>query len=93
MNNGCRILVGSGEGRETLERFYELLRSQCIVDSARRVLQASQSGDFMKFELNKQAAFMGVVNFSKPGTAGVGGLGTLEVEIHGINGVANWLAP
>ncbi len=61
---------------ETLNRLRERIRSQRIRDTARRQLLAGRRGDRTVVELNKQAAFVGVVSF---GTASP--LGDIRVEI------------
>ncbi len=53
-----------GEAKD-ISRFKELLRSQAILDTARMVLEKGIVGNSTKFNLNKQAAFAGLVNFDK----------------------------
>ena len=60
----------------TLDRLRERIRAQKIRDTARRQLLAGRHGDRTVVELNKQAAFAGVVSF---GTASP--LGDIRVEI------------
>ena len=48
----------------SMDRFGERLREQNIVDAARDVLRRGTEGDTVAFDLKKQAAFEGVVNFS-----------------------------
>lgn len=55
-------LIGESED---ISRFKELLRSQAILDTARMVLEKGIVGNSTKFNLNKQAAFAGLVNFDK----------------------------
>lgn len=61
-----------------LEHFARRLREQAIVDTARDVLRESVEGDTIAFDLKKQAATEGVVNFvvGRPGE-----LGELHVRI------------
>lgn len=67
------LLVGTAE---SLERLRELIRNQKIRDTARAQFLAGRQRDRTRVALNKQAAFMGVVNFS------VGApLGDIDVEI------------
>jgi len=47
-----------------MERFSELLHRQEILDTARSVFFDSLRGDAFAFDLKKQAAFEGVVNFA-----------------------------
>jgi predicted RNA binding protein with dsRBD fold (UPF0201 family) len=60
----------------SLERLRELIRAQRIRDSARGQFLAGRFRDRTRVALNKQAALMGIVNFSV-GSA----LGEIEVEI------------
>ena len=55
-------LIGEAED---IGRFKELLRSQAILDTARMVLEKGIVGNSTKFNINKQAAFAGLVNFDK----------------------------
>lgn len=48
----------------SMERFAERLREQNIVDTAREVFRADLEGDTVAFDLKKQAAHEGVVNFA-----------------------------
>jgi predicted RNA binding protein with dsRBD fold (UPF0201 family) len=66
---------GHGELRgeaHSLEHFSELLHEQQILDTARGQFFADHEGDTFSFDLKKQAAFRGVVNFAvgKPGELG-----------------------
>lgn len=61
---------------DDLERFRERIRSQKIRDAARSILLKGIDGTRTRFRLNKQAAFVGRVNF---GTGSP--LGDIEVEI------------
>ena len=56
------LLIGEAED---IGRFKELLRSQAILDTARMVLEKGIVGNSTKFNINKQAAFAGLVNFDK----------------------------
>lgn len=48
----------------SLEHFSELLHRQEILDTAREQFRAGRVGDTFSFDLKKQAAFEGVVNFA-----------------------------
>jgi len=55
---------GKWEGRaKSVEKLKELLRSQAILDAARMVLENGKTENATKFYLNKQAAYVGAVNF------------------------------
>ncbi|NOZ77102.1 MAG: hypothetical protein GXO65_05410 [Euryarchaeota archaeon] len=80
-------LVGTCTG---LDRLHRLLRRQRLLDAARGVLLAGLEGNRTRFCLNKQAAFVGRVNFSS--TAPLGPI-EVEVEDEDIRGVIDRLAP
>lgn len=48
----------------SVERFSELLHRQEILDTARGEFFSGRNGDTLSFDLKKQAAFQGVVNFA-----------------------------
>jgi len=62
----------------SFEHFTECLREQNIVDAARDVFRASLEGDTFAFDLKKQAAYEGVVNFA---VGSPDELGSLHVRV------------
>ncbi|CAB3289327.1 conserved protein of unknown function [Methanocaldococcus lauensis] len=55
---------GKWEGvTKNVEKFKEILRRQAILDTARMVLEKGIMESSTKFYLNKQAAYVGTVNF------------------------------
>ena len=76
-------------GPDALKTFHKLLREQQILDTARSVMLRGRSGNSFQFQLNKQAALMGIVSF--PPTEEP--LGSLHVQISGPEQVVDWLAP
>ncbi|CAB3288333.1 conserved protein of unknown function [Methanocaldococcus lauensis] len=55
---------GKWEGvTKNVEKFKEILRQQAILDTARMVLEKGIMESSTKFYLNKQAAYVGAVNF------------------------------
>jgi len=60
-----------------LDQFIEMLREQQIRDTAAMVLEKGLSGEKTSFHLNKQAAFMGKVNFTDGGS----NLGDLDITL------------
>jgi predicted RNA binding protein with dsRBD fold (UPF0201 family) len=77
------------DGLESLRNLHKLLREQSILDTARGVMLRGRVGEAVSFQLNKQAAFMGIVSFPPEEEA----LGSLHVQIMGGEMVINWLAP
>lgn len=61
ITEGHGELLGEAHGMET---FSELLHDQEILDTARGQFLADRRGDTFSFDLKKQAAFQGVVNFA-----------------------------
>jgi len=64
----------------SLDRLREMFRTQRIRDTARNVLRSSRNGIEIRFSLNKQAAFVGRVNFAPPSP-----MGQIEVTIEDEN--------
>ncbi len=83
------FLEGSGRDRNDLAAFKELLARQQIRDTARRFLSKRMDGNGVSFELNKQAAFMGKVNFVDFEVA-LGAIG-VEIEDDDLEGLVDWL--
>ena len=64
---GADIECEPGEIRaetHSLDHFSELLHRQAILDSARGEFFGDRQGETLSFDLKKQAAFEGVVNFA-----------------------------
>ncbi len=77
------------DGLESLRNLHKLLREQSILDTARGVMLRGRVGETILFQLNKQAAFMGIVSFPPEEEP----LGSLHVQIMGGEMVIDWLAP
>lgn len=90
---GIPRLYGEGD-LESLRLLHLRLREERILDTARHILLTDVQGSTTQFQLNKQVAFAGKVNFP----AGEESLGSIYVEISAGNKedllkVINWLAP
>jgi predicted RNA binding protein with dsRBD fold (UPF0201 family) len=81
--------VQAYDGLDSLVNFHKLLRDQRILDTARAVMLGGLGGESFQFRLNKQAAFMGKVNFPPEEEP----LGSIHVQITGGEKVIDWLAP
>lgn len=68
-------IVGEAHG---MEHFSELLHRQEILDTARRAFLEDRRGDTFSFQLKKQAASQGVVNFA---VGDPGELGDIHVRV------------
>jgi len=82
-------LLARGDDKSDLGAFKELLRQQQIRDTARGFLLKRMEGDGVSFQLNKQAALMGKVNFVDFEVA----LGTISVQItdKDLGSLIDWL--
>ncbi len=74
--------LGEEEGKVTattgdLSRFKELIRNHRILDSTRAVMLRGTADDAIRFQLNKQAAYVGKISFAE----GNAPLGHIEVVI------------
>ena len=83
------VLVGAGVDRNDLAAFKELLKIQQIRGTAKGFLFKHHGAGKLIFDLNKQAAFMGKVNFVDFEIA----LGTIRVEVEEkeLDGLIEWL--
>jgi|Deesub1362A_J573_1020465.scaffolds.fasta_scaffold00016_197 hypothetical protein len=96
--DGKTSVIGSAKNKKSLNKLYSLIRSQYILDSARKILKSSIDKEKVVFELNKQAAYMGIVNFLKTSQDDISKshlLGSIRVEIRDkeIDKLIDWLAP
>ena len=79
------------EGTAGLENLHELLRKQKILDTARSAMYKGLKDDEVSFELNKQAAYMGELNFLDHDVA-LGGI-YVTIKFRDPMLVVDWLAP
>ena len=84
-------LVGQARA---MDRFAERLREQEIVDAARDVFRRNVEGDAFAFDLKKQAAHEGVVNFAVGNPDELGDLHVrVRVEEPSVEAFIDGLAP
>lgn len=76
-------------GIKSLKTLHKLLRDQRILDTSRSLMIHGRLGDSIQFQLNKQAALMGMINFPLEEEP----LGSIHVQIKGDDLVIDWLAP
>ena len=83
-------LIGKSTKIRSLDILKEKLKSQAIRDSTRGIFLKNVTGKKLKFRLNKQAAFVGVVNFLESSKRG-----EIEVEIESddITKIIDLIAP
>jgi len=69
-------IIGESGKIESLDILKEKLKNQAIRDSARSIFLKNMDEKKLKFSLNKETAFVGLVNFLEESK-----LGVIEVEI------------
>jgi predicted RNA binding protein with dsRBD fold (UPF0201 family)/dephospho-CoA kinase len=79
------------EGTAGLDRLHELLREQKILDTARSAMFRRLKSHEISFDLNKQAAYMGELNFLDHEVP-LGGI-YVNIEFQDAMHVVDWLAP
>ncbi|HMK45173.1 MAG TPA: hypothetical protein VK436_00970, partial [Methanocella sp.] len=75
----------------SLDHLHDLLRRQKILDTARKAMFQGRKAGKIEVQLNKQAAFMGHVNFLDHEVA-LGGV-DMDIETDEPELVIDWLAP
>jgi len=86
-------LYKESKKHKDLERFYELVRQQRILDVARKTLRKGIVGNSTIFFINKQVASVGKVNFcDEEGESPLGPI-RIEIEYKDIEQLIDWLTP
>ena len=88
-----RIIKGLGDHR-ALYKFRRRLREQRILDAARQFLYRGKEEGYIRFYLNKQAAYMGRISFCtyEYGESPLGAI-TVNIETNDPDTLIAWLAP
>lgn len=87
-----RYLSGFSEGLDSLSQIQRHLKDQAISTFARKTLSKSAiEGDRIRFYLNKQAAFMGVIHFCDTKNESPLGPITVDIESDDIKSVINYI--
>ncbi len=89
-----KVLEGEGRGALSLLKLHDALRRQRILDAARKYFMKGLGSDYVKFYLNKQAAYVGVANFCTY-EHGESPLGAIVVTVYtdDVRKLIDWLAP
>ena len=78
----------------SMERFSERLHEQAILDTARGAFFANQEGNAFSFDLKKQAAFNGTVNFAVGNGSELGDIHVrVDVEEPDVEALIDHIAP
>lgn len=91
------IEVGDGYvcvtgGRESLIRLRESLEKRKIRSTARSIMIKGITNNQIKFNLSKQAAFVGVPNFVEGELSSLGEI-TVRINTDDVEKVIDWIAP
>jgi predicted RNA binding protein with dsRBD fold (UPF0201 family) len=87
-----KYLVGITEGTESLSQIQRHLKDQAISTFASKILTKSVvNGNRMRFYLNKQAAFMGVIHFCDNADESPLGPITVEIESDDVKSVIDYI--
>jgi len=89
-----KFLQGLGAGAASLRKLHAALRRQRILDAARNYMLRGVGVDYIRFYLNKQAAYAGVVSFCsyEYGESPLGAI-TVVIRTSDPQKLIDWLAP
>ena len=87
------LIVGEGEGRESLTGLRDLLRREHIRSAARAVFLEGMDKKGVSFCLNKQVAYVGHISFSKETAESALGPIRVRIECEDPRELVEWLAP
>jgi predicted RNA binding protein with dsRBD fold (UPF0201 family) len=79
-------------GEESLLKLKEALKIRRIRNTARKILIKDAHDRIVVFKLNKQSAFVGIVNFSGENISSLGEI-NVKIEVNNIEQFIDWLAP
>jgi hypothetical protein len=92
IEDDVRYLSGTSEGLDSLSQIQRHLKDQAISTFARKALTKSMiEADRIRFYLNKQAAFMGVVHFCDSKSESPLGPITVDIESDDIKSVVDYI--
>ena len=90
-NHESRIAIVA-EGKDVLLPFFDAIRYDRIIDSARRILKRNQVGNTTFFYISKEAAFVKHVNFTEEGQEPLGAIFVTIISDE-LDRVIKWLTP
>ncbi len=90
---GYRIVIAESNSIKSLQKLHDLLRRQRILDTARNLLLRKAKGGSITLNLNKQAAYQGVVSFAEGDLESPLGTITITIVSENPEDVVDWLAP
>lgn len=92
IGNETYLYIESTDPKD-LDKFYELVRKQKILDTIRKTLRNNIFGNSTVFFINKQVAFIGKINLcEEEGESPLGPI-RIELESDAIDQLIDWLTP
>ncbi len=88
---GTRYVYGRATGLSALGKFKELINREGIGDTARDLFMRSITGDTIVINVNKQAAYVGVLSFAMGEVESPLGPITIKIKSPNPEQVVNWL--
>lgn len=89
-----KVLVARGKSPRCLMKLYSALRTQRILDAARKYMKSGSVGNTIVFHLHKQAAYVGAISFcSIPERESPLGAITFIIVTNDVKRLINWLTP
>jgi predicted RNA binding protein with dsRBD fold (UPF0201 family) len=85
------LLVGEGNGKESLTKLCDLLRREHIRGAARTVFIEGMDKKTIRFCLNKQVAYVGHISFSKESAESPLGPIKVKIECRDPRELVEWL--
>jgi len=93
IGRGFKIAIAESNDVSALLKLYELFRRQRILDTARNVMLKNARNGILTLQLNKQAAYQGVVSFVDHESESQLGIITVTISSERLNEIIDWLAP
>ena len=90
---GFRIAIAESNDVSALLKLYELFRKQRILDTARNIMLKNARNGVLTLQLNKQAAYQGVVSFVDHESESQLGAITVTISSERLDEIIDWLAP
>lgn len=89
-----KVLIAKGKGPNCLGKLYNALRTQRILDAARKYMKSGLIGNTVIFHIHKQAAYVGAISFcSIPEKESPLGAITFIITTNNAKRLIDWLTP
>lgn len=91
-NDEFEKIIAVGEGQDVLKPFFDALRYDRIIDTARQVFRRNQVGNITSFYISKEAAFMKHINFTEENQEPLGAIFVTLISDN-LDEIIRWLTP